>query len=54
MPWKGNSARGFTKKASTPKKKRGWAKVANKVKRSGGSDAKAVKIANAAVKRMGR
>ena len=49
MPWSMASAPKHTKKASTPGAKKQWAAVANKVLSSTGSDAKAVKIANAAV-----
>jgi hypothetical protein len=54
LPWTGRSARGFTKKARSPAAKRKWAKVANKVLRSGKSEGAAVRIANAVVKKGGR
>lgn len=53
MPWKSSSARSHTKKASTPKRKRMWAHVANSVLKRTGNDARAVRSANAAVKRAG-
>lgn len=43
------SAPKHTKKASTPGAKKQWATVANKALASTGSDASAIKIANAAV-----
>ena len=51
MPWTSRSARSFTKKAKSPKAKRQWSKVANSVLRAGGSEARAVRAANAAVKK---
>jgi hypothetical protein len=41
----------FTKKATTPKKKRQWDHVYKSVKKRGGSAGSAVRQANAAVKR---
>ena len=54
MPWTKKSAKRFTKKASTPRKRKAWAKIANKVLKRGGSDKSAIRIANAAVKRVGK
>ena len=51
MPWKSSSAGKHTKKARTPAKKRQWAKTANSVLRKTGDEGRAVRIANAAVKR---
>ena len=51
MPWSARDAKAKTKKASSPKAKRQWAKVANKVLGDTGDEGKAVRIANAAVKR---
>ena len=51
MPWTARSAKKHTKKATTAKKKRQWAKTANAVLRRGGSEGRAVRIANAAVKK---
>lgn len=51
MPWTPKSAKKHTKKAATPKKKRQWSKVANKVLKETGDEGKAVRIANAAVKK---
>lgn len=52
MPWKPADAKRHTKKASTPKKKRAFAQVANKVLAESGDEGKAMRIANAAVKRV--
>lgn len=54
MPWTAANARSKTKKASSPKAKRQWAKVANKVLGDSGDEGKAVRIANAAVKKRRR
>lgn len=50
MPWGSGQASSKTKKASTPKKKRQWSKVANSMKRQGASDAESIMAANAAVR----
>lgn len=49
MPWSPKDAHAHTKKASTPTTQRQWAHVANAVLKKTGSEAKAVKQANAAV-----
>lgn len=54
MPWQPKDATSFTHKANTPAKKQTFAKVANNVLKRGGSEGKAVRIANAAVKKQGR
>jgi hypothetical protein len=51
MPWSPADAFKHTKKANTPKKKRAWARIANKERRIVG-DAGAIRIANKAVRRM--
>jgi len=51
MPWKPGDARRFTKKAKSPKAKRQFAKVANKVLAKSGDEGKAIRIANAAVRK---
>lgn len=51
MPWTPKSATKHTHKASSPKAKRQWSKVANKVLAQSGDEGKAVRIANAAVKK---
>lgn len=51
MPWTMSSARRHTKKADTPAAKKQWSKVANKVLKESGDEGKAVRIANAAVKK---
>lgn len=54
MPWTPGQAKAKTKKATTAKKKRKWSKVANKVLERTGDEGKAIRIANAAVKRKGK
>jgi uncharacterized protein YdaT len=54
MPWTAKDAGRFTKKAKSPKAKRQFAKVANKVLADSGDEGKAVRIANAAVKKRKR
>lgn len=54
MPWKPKDASKNTKKADTPSEQKQWAKVANKVLQSTGDDAKAVRIANASIKKKGK
>ena len=51
MPWKPKDATKHTRKAKSPTAKRQFAKVANKVLSESGDEGKAVRIANAAVKR---
>jgi uncharacterized protein YdaT len=51
MPWAAKDAPRHTKKASGAKSKRQWSKVANKVLKDSGDEGKAVRIANAAVKK---
>ena len=51
MPWKPSAAKRHTKKATTPKKKRQWSKVANSMLKRGASEGSAVRAANAAVKK---
>jgi len=51
MPWKSGDAPRFTKKAKSPAAKKQFSKVANKVLRESGDEGKAVRIANAAVKK---
>src|SRR4051812_12846553 len=49
MPWKPSDAMGKTKKATTPAARKQWAGAANAVLKKTGSEASAVKVANAAV-----
>lgn len=52
MPWTMKDAPRHTAKAKTAPAKRQWSSVANKVlAESGGDEAKAIRIANAAVKK---
>lgn len=54
MPWKMSDAKSKTKKASSPAAQKQWSTVANKVLAQSGDDAKAIKIANAAVAKRGQ
>ena len=54
MPWTPKSAKRHTKKAKSPKAKRQWSKVANRVLKSTGNEGRAVRAANAAVKKRRR
>jgi hypothetical protein len=51
MPWDLASGIKHTKKASTPAKKKQWASTANAVLKKSGDEGKAVRVANAAVKK---
>jgi uncharacterized protein YdaT len=51
MPWTSKDASRHTKKASGSGAKKQWSKVANKVLKDSGDEGKAVRIANAAVKK---
>lgn len=51
MPWKPSDASGKTKKANTPKKKRQWRDVGNKVLARTGDEGRAIREANAVVGR---
>ena len=53
MPWKMSDASRHTKAAKTPAKEKQWSTVANKVLQTSGDEGKAVRIANAAVKKRG-
>jgi len=51
MPWlPSDGPKRHTKKANTPAKRKQWSSTANSVLEKTGDDAKAIKIANAAVK----
>jgi hypothetical protein len=54
MPWTPKDANKKTKKADTPKEQKEWSKTANKVLKSTGSDATAIKVANALIKRTSK
>lgn len=54
MPWRASDASRHTKKAKSPPAKRQFAKVANKVLSESGDEGKAIRIANAAVKKRRR
>jgi len=51
MPWTMKSATKHTAKATTPAKKKQWSSTANAVLEKTGDEGKAVRIANAAVKK---
>jgi hypothetical protein len=51
MPFTLASATAHTQKAATPAKKKQWSDTANAVMKKTGDDVKAIKIANAAVKK---
>jgi len=51
MPWTSRSASKHSHKASSPKKKRQWSKVANSVLEETADEGRAVRAANAAVKK---
>ena len=51
MPWKSSDAKRHTKKASSPKLKGLWQHVANQVLEATGNEGRAVREANAVVKR---
>jgi hypothetical protein len=54
MPWNDSDSTHHTKKAKTPKRKRQWRKVANAILERTGDDARAIRGANAAVKKTGK
>lgn len=54
MPWTARDAKAKTKKARTPKAKRQWAKVADSVLSKTGNEGRAIREANAVVKRSTR
>lgn len=51
MPWSPSDAHSKTHSADTAKKKRMWADIANSILAKGGSEASAIKQANAVVGR---
>lgn len=51
MPWSPKDAKDKTKKANTPKKKRQWSKVADSVLAETGDEGRAIREADAVVKR---
>ena len=52
MPWLANDAAGHDKKADTSKKKDVWTRVANKTLKKTGNDARAIRVANAVIRKM--
>jgi uncharacterized protein YdaT len=51
MPWNSKDAKRHTKAASTPTKKKEWSGVANAVLKKSGDEGKAIRIANAMMKK---
>lgn len=51
MPWKPSDASGKTKRARSPTAKRQWAHVADRVLAKTGDEGRAIREANAVVKR---
>lgn len=52
MPWTSSDGpRRHTKRANSPAKRKKWAAVANAVLKSSGDEGKAIRIANAMIKR---
>ena len=51
MPWNARQVARKTKKAKSPKQKRQWVHVANSVLKRTGDEGRAVRSANAAVKK---
>jgi len=54
MPWKANDAKHKTKKAKSKSEQKRWAATANAVLKKTGDDAKAIRIANASVKKKSK
>jgi hypothetical protein len=54
MPWSPSDAKRHTRKATTAKKRRQFAHVANSMLSRGSSEGSAIRAANAAVARSGR
>jgi hypothetical protein len=54
MPWTAKDAHNKTHRAKSPKRKRQWSKVANSILERTGDDARAIRGANAAVKKAGK
>ena len=52
MPWTPKDAAGKTKKANSPKKRRQWSKIANKLLKSGVPEGKAIQEASGTIKRL--
>lgn len=50
MPWTPKEATSHTKKASSPRRKKVWAEVANEVLSSGKSEGSAIRIANSVIR----
>jgi len=53
MPWQAKDSSRFTRKANTPKKKRQWATLADRLLASGKSEGDSIRIANGVIKKRG-
>jgi hypothetical protein len=53
MPWKASDASGHTKQANTARKPQVWAEIANAELAKHGDEGRAIRAANAAVRRIG-
>jgi hypothetical protein len=54
VPWKPGDAKRHTKAASSPAKRDQWSATANSVLKQTGDEARAIRIANAAVRPRGK
>lgn len=54
MPWTPSTAQAHDKKASTPKKRRQWADIANSLYAKGVPEGQAIREANGVLKREGK
>ena len=52
MLWSPKDARRHGKKADTSKKKYIWSRIANKIFEKTGNDARAIRVANAVIRKM--
>lgn len=52
MPWKADDASGHTKKAGSSKEKDIWSRIANKNLKKTGNEGRAIRIANAVIRKM--
>lgn len=52
MPWKSGDASSHTKRANTAQKKKLWAEIANEELAATGDEGAAIRVANAAIRRI--
>lgn len=50
MPWSSKDAQRFTKRATSPKKKKLWASTANAALKAGATDGEAIRKANGTIR----